>query len=84
MKKNIAIIMGGYSSEYKISLNSGNVVYNYLNKDKFNLFRIHIFKNKWVYVDDSEKETMIDRNDFSIFLNGTSIKFDCVFNAIHY
>ncbi|WP_339653403.1 D-alanine--D-alanine ligase [uncultured Maribacter sp.] len=83
MKKNIAIIMGGYSSEYKISLNSGNVVYNYLNKDKFNLFRIHIFKNKWVYVDDSEKETMIDRNDFSIFLNGTSIKFDCVFNAIH-
>ncbi|MEH6620198.1 D-alanine--D-alanine ligase [Maribacter arcticus] len=83
MKKNIAIIMGGYSSEYKISLNSGNVVYNYLNKDKFNLFRIHIFKNKWVYVDDSDKETMIDRNDFSISLNGSSIKFDCVFNAIH-
>jgi D-alanine-D-alanine ligase len=83
MKKNIAIIMGGYSSEYKISLNSGNVVYNYLNKDKFNLFRIHIFKNKWVYVDDSGKETMIDRNDFSIPLNGNSIKFDCVFNAIH-
>ncbi|MEH6514422.1 MAG: D-alanine--D-alanine ligase [Maribacter arcticus] len=83
MKKNIAIIMGGYSSEYKISLDSGNVVYNYLNKDKFNLFRIHIFKNKWVYVDDSDKETMIDRNDFSISLNGSSIKFDCVFNAIH-
>ncbi|SEM26222.1 D-alanine-D-alanine ligase [Maribacter orientalis] len=83
MKKNIAIIMGGYSSEYKISLKSGNVVYNYLNKDKFNLFRIHIFKNKWVYVDDSDKEVMIDRNDFSIPLNGTSIKFDCVFNAIH-
>jgi D-alanine-D-alanine ligase len=83
MKKNIAIIMGGYSSEYKISLNSGNVVYNYLNKEKFNLFRIHIFKNKWVYVDDSDNETMIDRNDFSIPLNGCSIKFDCVFNAIH-
>ncbi|WP_339841567.1 D-alanine--D-alanine ligase [uncultured Maribacter sp.] len=83
MKKNIAIIMGGYSSEYKISLKSGNVVYNYLNKDKFNLFRIHIFKNKWVYVDDTDNETQIDRNDFSIPINKGSIKFDCVFNAIH-
>ncbi|WP_299801125.1 D-alanine--D-alanine ligase [uncultured Maribacter sp.] len=83
MKKNIAIIMGGYSSEYKISLKSGNVVYDYLNKEKFNLYRIHIFKNKWVYVDDAGNETPIDRNDFSIPLNGNSITFDCVFNAIH-
>ena len=83
MKKNIAIIMGGYSSEYKISLKSGNVVYSYLNKEKFNLYRIHIFKDKWVYVDDSDNEIVVDRNDFSIPLNGTNIKFDCVFNAIH-
>ena len=83
MKKNIAIIMGGYSSEYKISLKSGNVVYNYLNKEKFNLYRIHIFKNKWVYVDDADIETPIDRNDFSILKDGNSITFDCVFNAIH-
>ncbi len=83
MKKNIAIIMGGYSSEYKISLKSGNVVYNYLDKEKFNLYRIHIFKDKWVHVDDNEKETPIDRNNFSIPLNGTSITFDCIFNAIH-
>ncbi|MBN2868015.1 MAG: D-alanine--D-alanine ligase, partial [Flavobacteriaceae bacterium] len=39
MKKNIAIIMGGYSSEYQISLKSGNVVYNTLDKDKFNAYR---------------------------------------------
>ncbi|MBU2899436.1 D-alanine--D-alanine ligase [Maribacter dokdonensis] len=83
MKKNIAIIMGGYSSEYKISLKSGNVVYNYLDKEKFNLYRIHIFKDKWVHVDDNEKETAIDRNNFSIPLNGTSVRFDCIFNAIH-
>tara|TARA_R110002051_G_scaffold55112_2_gene102933 strand:+ start:29373 stop:30353 length:981 start_codon:yes stop_codon:yes gene_type:complete len=83
MKKNIAIIMGGYSSEYKISLKSGNVVYNFLDKEKFDLYRIHIFKHKWVYVDDNNNETPIDRNNFSILLNGKSIKFDCVFNAIH-
>jgi D-alanine-D-alanine ligase len=83
MKKKIAIIMGGYSSEYKISLKSGNVVYSYLNKAKFDLFRIHIFKDKWVYVDDNTSEFAVNRDDFSIHLNGEKIHFDCVFNAIH-
>ncbi len=81
--KNIAIIMGGYSSEYKISLTSGNVVFNNLDKTKFIGFRIHIFKEKWVYVDSGEAEFPIDKNDFSVVVNGTKITFDCVFNAIH-
>jgi len=81
--KNIAIIMGGYSSEYKISLISGNVVYQFLDKTKFNGFRIHVFKEKWVYVDDKDAEFPIDKNDFSTTVNGTKITFDCVFNAIH-
>jgi D-alanine-D-alanine ligase len=81
--KNIAIIMGGYSSEYKISLISGNVVYQFLDKTKFTGFRIHIFKEKWVYVDHNDTEFQIDKNDFSTTVNGTKIKFDCVFNAIH-
>ena len=81
--KNIAIIMGGYSSEYKISLISGNVVYQYLDKTKYNGFRIHIFKEKWVYVDDNDAEFPIDKNDFSATVNFNKITFDCVFNAIH-
>ncbi|MGO4905041.1 D-alanine--D-alanine ligase [Flavobacterium sp. W20_MBD1_R3] len=81
--KNIAIIMGGFSSEYKISLISGNVVYQYLDKKKFNGFRVHIFKEKWVYVDANDAEFPIDKNDFSVTVNGNKITFDCVFNAIH-
>lgn len=81
--KNIAIIMGGYSSEYKISLISGNVVYNYIDKSKFNAFRIHIFKDKWVYVDPQDQEFPIDKNDFSTTVDNNKITFDCVFNAIH-
>ncbi|WGD35191.1 D-alanine--D-alanine ligase [Olleya sp. YS] len=83
MKKNIAIIMGGYSSEYEISLKSGNVVYQHLDKSKYNTYRIHIFKNKWVYVDDNDAEFAIDKNDFSVTINGNKTTFDCVFNAIH-
>jgi D-alanine-D-alanine ligase len=83
MKKNIAIIMGGYSSEYKISLKSGNVVYESLDKKKYNAYRILIFKDKWTYVNEMEEEFPIDKNDFSALVNNKRIHFDCVFNAIH-
>ncbi len=75
--------MGGYSSEYQISLTSGNVVYKFLDATKFLGFRIHIFKEKWVYINDENQEFAIDKNDFSVNVNGQKIIFDCVFNAIH-
>lgn len=75
--------MGGYSSEYEISLKSGNVVYETLNADKYEVYRIHIFKNKWVYVDDINQEYPVNKHDFSINVNNQKINFDCVFNAIH-
>jgi len=83
MKKNIAIIMGGYSSEYEISIKSGNVVYQSLDKELYNAFKVHIFKDKWVYVDENYNEYPIDKNDFSVTINNHKITFDCVFNAIH-
>lgn len=84
MKKNIAIIMGGYSSEYEISLRSGNVVYHALNTlEIYNPYRIHIFENKWVYVNDASEEFPVDKNDFSVTINGEKTTFHCVFNAIH-
>ena len=83
MRKNIAIVMGGYSSEVNISLTSGNVVYTHLDKEKYNSFRVHILKEKWVALDDNNVEYPIDKNNFSFVLNGNAVIFDCVFNAIH-
>jgi len=83
MKKNIAIIMGGYSSEVDISLTSGSVVYKNLNREKYTPYNIHILKDKWVYIDDEKNEFPIDKNDFSVLVNGVKTTFDCVFNAIH-
>lgn len=82
MKKNIAIVMGGYSSEYEISLKSGQVVYKHLDKDKYNPFCVHIFENKWI-VAENNQEYIIDKDDFSATIDGEKIVFDCVFNAIH-
>lgn len=83
MKKNIAIIMGGYSSEVNISLKSGNVVYKHLNKEKYNAYRVHILKEKWVALDNESNEYQINISDFSFIKNDEHITFDCVFNAIH-
>jgi D-alanine-D-alanine ligase len=81
--KKVAIIMGGYSSEYQISLKSGNVVFQFLDKSKYIGYQIHIFKEKWVYVNENGDEFPINKNDFSIEINGEKIIFDVVFNAIH-
>jgi D-alanine-D-alanine ligase len=81
--KVIAIIMGGYSSEYEISLKSGQVVYEHLDKKLYRPYRVHIFKHKWVALDAQGKEYPIQKDDFSTYINGESIQFDCVFNAIH-
>ena len=83
MKKNIAIIMGGYSSEYKISIKSGNVVFQYLDKEKFNAYRIIISKEKWVYLDKDENKLSVNKHDFSVVIDNQHVRFDCVFNAIH-
>jgi D-alanine-D-alanine ligase len=83
MKKNIAIIMGGYSSEVEISLKSGNVVYNNISKEIYNPYRVHILKQKWVLLNEDDQEFKINKHDFSATINGTKIIFDCVFNAIH-
>lgn len=83
MKKNIAIIMGGYSSEYHISLKSGAVVAQHLDSQKFNTYSIIITSESWYHKDDKGQQHPILKDDFSLMLHGEKIKFDCVFNAIH-
>ncbi len=82
MKKNIAIVMGGYSSEINISLKSGDVVYNSLDRNKYNLYKVFILKEKWILIEDGT-EFHINRDDFSVTILDRKIIFDCVFNAIH-
>lgn len=75
--------MGGFSSEFKISLKSGSVVHQYLDREKYNTYQIHILRDKWVYMDDDGNERPVDRNDFSISIANKKLTFDCIFNAIH-
>ncbi|WP_417612754.1 D-alanine--D-alanine ligase [Owenweeksia hongkongensis] len=83
MKYNIAVVMGGFSPEYEVSINSGNVVYKNLSKIKFAPYKVIITREKWVVIGNDEQEYPIDLNDFSANINGEKLTFDAVFNAIH-
>ncbi len=75
--------MGGYSSEHGISIKSGNVVYKYLDRDKYHPYRVVITRKKWFYLDENNREFPMEKSDFSLNIDGNKILFDCVFNAIH-
>ena len=83
MKKNVAIAMGGYSSEYRISINSGNVVYKNLDRSKYNPYRVHILQKEWFVIGENDAPYPINRSNFTVTIDGKLISFDCVFNTIH-
>jgi D-alanine-D-alanine ligase len=83
MKKNIAVVSGGDSGEYGISVQSGKVVEKYLDPEKYNIYPITIKGTEWLYECPAHNVYDIDKNDFSIAMIGEKIEFDCVFIAIH-
>ncbi len=82
MKKKVAVIMGGFSSEAEVSLKSGQTVIAHLPKDKYIPYAIHINRDGWFMVDNDGRYP-VDKNEFSFTKNGEKITFDVVFNAIH-
>ncbi|MDT0295428.1 D-alanine--D-alanine ligase [Mesonia ostreae] len=82
-KKTIAIAMGGYSNEAEISIKSGQLVYDYLDQEKFEAFKVHILKEEWFVLTDNGKKYQIDKSDFSTTIEGSKVNFDAVFNIIH-
>ena len=73
--------MGGYSSEYEVSIRSGNEVYKNLSSFKYNLFKVIITKEKWYCIDKNENKYSINVKNFSV--NKPKIEFDYVINVIH-
>ena len=83
-KINVAVVMGGYSDEYVVSLKSGQLIYDSLDRDLYNVYKIYILKDSWHFIDDRGEKTPINKADFSIDLeSGFKVKFDVSFNTIH-
>ncbi len=83
-KKNIAVVMGGYSDEYKVSLKSGQLIFDSLDRDLYNVYKVVILKEEWYFVDDRGEKSPLNKADFSVSLSsGFKVKFDVCFNIIH-
>ncbi|AZI40722.1 D-alanine--D-alanine ligase [Epilithonimonas vandammei] len=83
-KKNIAVVMGGYSDEYKVSLKSGQLIFESLDRELYTVYKVVILKDEWYFLDENGDKKNINKADFSIHLeNGENLKFDACFNTIH-
>ncbi|PVX52472.1 D-alanine-D-alanine ligase [Balneicella halophila] len=82
MKKNIAVVAGGYSSERQVSLWTAENIMNALDKSLYNPYLVLIDKDRW-YLQAGHTEHDINKNNFSVSLSDYILKFDYAFIAIH-
>ena len=82
VKKNIAVVWGGYSSEKEVSEKSAEGIYNFIDKSKYNPIKVRIDHNGW----EAELDQVfypINKNDFSFESQNLTTKFDFAYIIIH-
>jgi D-alanine-D-alanine ligase len=83
MKKTIAIVAGGDSSELPVSLRSAQGIYSFMDKEKYELFIVEMEGKRWEAVLPDETKVPIDRNDFSFIYGERKVNFDFAYITIH-
>ncbi len=81
--KNIAVVCGGRSGEFEISMASGKVAYEAIDREKYRPFLIVIKGTDWEWITDDGRKVMVNKSNFTLDEKGKTIHFDGVFNAIH-
>ena len=79
----IAFVTGGYSGEAVISYASAITIQQNVDVSKFDVYRIDITKDSWFHKIDDNNIVIVDKNDFSLTINGEKILFDAVLIGIH-
>ena len=83
MKKNIAIVAGGDSSEVVVSLKSADGIYSFIDKSTYNLYVVILKKGDWSVRLGDNQMVPVDKNDFSFTQNGVKTNFDFAYITIH-
>lgn len=83
MKKNIAIVAGGDSSEIVVSLKSAEGIRSFIDKDKYNLYIALVKRGQWEVQLDNGATAPLDKNDFSFRRGGETVRFDFAYITIH-
>lgn len=83
MKKNIALLTGGTTNEWVISVKSAATIMQHLDPDKYEVYKIMLNDKGWFYEGGDAQRVEVDKNDFSITVKGRKVVFDGVFIIIH-
>jgi D-alanine-D-alanine ligase len=83
MKRKIAIVAGGDSSENPVSLRSAATILEYMDKDKYEPYILEIEGKNWQVHVSEGVNAPVDRNDFSFTYNGVKTVFDYAYIIIH-
>ncbi|MCC5938141.1 MAG: D-alanine--D-alanine ligase [Lunatimonas sp.] len=83
MKTKIALVTGGFTGESVVSLKSAAVVETQLDERIYEVYKIFIYPEDWYYLTPNGDRISVDRNDFSLTIDGEKVTFDGVFNIIH-
>ena len=83
MKRTVAIIAGGDSSEHEVSMNSAKGIYSFIDKEKYNLYIVELSKKAWEAVLPDGTRSKIDKNDFSFMDGENKVKPDFAYITIH-
>ena len=83
LKRTIAIVCGGNSSEYGVSLRSAQGLYSFFDKEKYNVYIVVIKGNRWEANLNDGTTAPIDKNDFSFKEDGKLVMFDYAYITIH-
>lgn len=83
MKRTVAIIAGGDSSEHEVSMNSAKGIYSFIDKGKYNLYIIELSKKAWEAVLADGSRSTVDKNDFSFMDGDKKIRPDFAYITIH-
>ncbi len=83
MKRTIAIVAGGDSSEWTVSLRSAEGLDHFIDSERYKKYTIIIVGKRWVAKLPDGRELPMDKNDFSFMLDGEKITFDFAYITIH-
>lgn len=83
MNKKIALVTGGYSGESVISYKSAETIRNNIDPSMWDCYLIDINPSGWFYLDDKGNKHPVDKNDFTVSINGSKLSFDAVLVGLH-
>lgn len=83
MRTKVALITGGYTEESVVSLKSAAFVQQQMDTSRYEVYPIHVTPEAWYYKNEEGRTYTINKDDFSLLIEGQVLTFDVAFIILH-